>query len=515
MNRCVLYSLPKAFFHIFPDVQTEGTFILSRSYDEIFCEWQPNGKIKICGIEYSPELFHIGWRLCEVVEIVKEISSMESVTLQFLFEDSSQLPLLTFKSKIALASIKHLFQFLKSKLIVEKPETNHYYINLRYYERKIPSNKFITHSKAVYISEHLKIMKSFGKDPIVRGKPISFAEAKKDLSNLQALKAKVMTHGLDEESRWFVWLYLLGIYDPNKSYDENIASITNNNYIYESIRKSWNNIPKIQMNETSSISKLANDVMKDVKRTDRNLEQFSRDDHPNLSVLNNVLVSYAMYCKDTGFVQGMGDIVSLFIILYIKSWDNEKTCNLVDGRKVDKETAENLIFQILCKMMTITQQDRMFTDLLKQQEFAFERVFDIIKDFHPNLAEWLQNNQLQNLIFLYRHIILLFKREFKLESVLRLWDAIFSHEKPFVFIRYFCAAILINSFPQLIVSTSGAIEEVMNFIDEYIRNMDVEQIIGLSIVLYERYHLGCTCDPLPSNSQFINYKCEKLKLITK
>lgn len=510
MNRLVIYSVPNAYFQVIPEQQTEGIFIVSRTFNEIFCEWMPKEQITISGQNYSPESFHVAWRLCEVVEIVKEIISLEAASLRFLFEDSSQLPLITFRSNIALASLKNLFQFFKSKAIIEKPETNHYYINLRFYERKLPKNNFIKHAEIVYISEHLKIMQNLHPEILIHNNSLNFSDAKRALNNIGQLKSSIIKQGLSEESRWFTWLYLLGLYSPTKSYDENIASIDNNKYIYKSIQNSWNNILEIQKKNVEAVYKLPVDVMKDVLRTDRNLEQFAGNENPNLSVLNNVLIAYAIYCKDTGFVQGMADIVALFIIIYLKEWKGSQ-CTLVDGRKVDKESAEDLIFQLLCRFMSVTQHDRMFTDLLKQQEFAFERVFGIITEVHPQLAEWLQVNNLQNLLFLYRHIILLFKREFPLPGVLRLWDSILAHEKPYVFIRYFCAAIMIMAFPDLIVKTDGLIEDVMNFMDDFIRKIDVEQAIGLAIALYERNHTSFVSEPLITNSQYMNFKSSFLK----
>lgn len=51
-------------------------------------------------------------------------------------------------------------------------------------------------------------------------------------------------------------------------------------------------------------------IEKDVKRTDRTQEYFAGDENPNLSVLQDILLTYCMYNFDLGYVQGMSDLLA-------------------------------------------------------------------------------------------------------------------------------------------------------------------------------------------------------------
>ena len=512
MDRLILYSESNVGFSIEPKKVIIGTFMLTRTKNDLLFEWIPKNPIVILGKEQPKESFHIGFRVSDVVRIEEIGKTLSHVSLVFLFEDSSKLPPFRFCSKHAIASVRHLFEFLSSKGIIEDN-----YVSWKSPEEKPLPRGFLSHLDTQYISEHIRIMKSFGKPLIVRNDPIKLEEAKSCIKDLDRFKKVISNRGLCDESRWLVWPYLLGLFDTKKSYEENAKELEKQNNEYKQIISTWNtSFIDAQINEVQAITRLSADVMKDVRRTDRSLKQFSGDDNPNLSVLNNVLIAYANYSRDTGFVQGMGDLVATFIVLYVKEWNKQSNgeylFKLADGRELNQEDTEAFIFQLFCAMMRVTQQDRMFTDLVKQQEFAFERVFAIIQEFHRPLAEWLQTNKLDNMIFMYRQLILLFKREFEPNMVKRLWDSLFAHAHPWAQSRFFCAALMIVAFPRLLLETNGTIEEVMNEVDRAIAEADVEECIGLADILSQKKTADCACDCLPNKDAHVSYKSMFLKI---
>ena len=509
-NRLILFAENEVGVRIDPSVLTKGTFMLSRIFNQLFFEWIPTDPIVILSKEKPPDNFHLVFRLCEVVEISKLSQTLNHISLSFILEDSSKLPTFHFLSSHALASVAHLLTFLFSKDILEKAERKTYYVNLNYTPFREVLKNVISPNQLIFLTEHIKLMKSYGKQDIVRNNPITIEECKSRMNDFSSLKKDIGLRGLTDDSRWFIWPYLLGLFDAVKPYDDNAALLNEKNCEYTEILNTFKTtLLEEQTKEVDAATRLTADIMKDVKRTDRSIRHFNDDKSPNLDMLNNILIVYALYNRDTGFVQGMGDLVAQFITMYVNEWtkneNGEYTFELIDGRKLNQRDTECFIFHLFCAFMSVTQQDRMFTDLIKQQEFAFERIFAIIEEFHKPLADWLQQNKLDNMIFMYRQLILLFKREFSPELVRRLWDSIIAHSQPWTQLRFFCAALLIVSFPRLL-ETNGSMEEVMHIIDKAIAECDVEECIGLADKFSKLKNIDCATDPLPSTDKYKKFK---------
>lgn len=51
-------------------------------------------------------------------------------------------------------------------------------------------------------------------------------------------------------------------------------------------------------------------IEKDVVRTDRGNPFFAGDDNPNLEIMKNILLNYAVYNPGLGYTQGMSDLLA-------------------------------------------------------------------------------------------------------------------------------------------------------------------------------------------------------------
>ena len=79
--------------------------------------------------------------------------------------------------------------------------------------------------------------------------------------------------------------------------------------------------------------------------------------------------------------------------------------------------------------------------------------------------------------------MLLFKRDFKIDDLLRLWDSIFTCETPHLFPRFVCAAMLILVYPKLVAHTNGTLGAVMNAFDGTMEKIDVSSVLQISKAL--------------------------------
>ena len=254
---------------------------------------------------------------------------------------------------------------------------------------------------------------------------------------------------------------------------------------YKILKLQWESIVKTQKTQLIEINDLVRTIDNDVKRTDRNLPQF-KDENTNLKLLKNVLMCFSIYDKDSGYVQGMGDLLVPIIVLYIKDWEDNEHPILFDKGIVTREETEAFCFSMLCGIMSTIQQNRMFTELSQHQQFIMERSLAIATFYHRSLKKWLHSNELNNLIFLYRPILLLFKREFKISIVMRIWDSFFSHEIPYSFPRIYLSSLLIHLFPYYLFQTNGNLGDVMSLTDSVMPTLNGVEILNLAINLEEK-----------------------------
>ncbi|OHT05329.1 TBC domain containing protein [Tritrichomonas foetus] len=521
MDSRIIIHIKGVHFEIDKDKSCTGDFYLkSTNYGYNF-EYVPNDITIFSELDLQPNQCRISFFLLEVNEIVYHEESLNTIILNFIFSKGMSFPYFRF-SYFAQATVSHLLGFLSFKNAIQQFPTssNRYQVvkpdNRNY--QVIDNDEYISPKHLFYLVQHKQIIHnlkstdlSSEEEPLTLDDCLTFFQENGICSHFENLKREVFRRGLTNEARCRVWPYLLGLSSPSKSTIENEKFLNRKLKEYQSIRKQWKSITESQQKEIPEIAELVRVVENDVKRTDRTLPQFQKDNSPNLVLLHNVLISYALYNHDTGYVQGMGDLVSPFIILYIKNWTDNDHAEFYDGKIVTRDEAESFMLWLLCGMMATMQHDRMFTELAPHQQFAMERAYEITKRTNPPLREWLVENELTELFFLYRPILLLFKREFDLSFVYRLWDSFFSHTKPFSFPRFFLAAVLMILFPRLMLHTKGGIGDVMSLTDRIIGSIDGYAALNIAIGLQERINAsGKTTEwalaALPDKSEYRQYQ---------
>ena len=522
-----IIHIPNVFFEIEQGKLCSGDFYLNSTSNYGFnFEYVPIDKSIFSELELAPSQCRISFFLSEVNEIIYNEESLSVISLNFIFSKGMSFPLFRF-SYFAHATLSHLLGFLSFRNLISSYQTSgsHFQVVKSDNKFKIPHNDdYISPKHLFYLVQNRQIIKNLitsdlskDDDPLSLEECMIFFQDNGICSHFENLKREIFRRGLTDEARAKIWPLLLGITSPSKSTEENEKYLKKKHMEYIQIRKQWEAITDIQTKEVNAIPELVRVIENDVRRTDRNLPQFQRNDHPNLVLLHNVLISYALYNHDTGYVQGMGDLLSPFIIIFIKNWPDNDHAELYNGKVIPRDEAESLMLLLLCGLMTTMQHDRMFTELASHQQFTMERAYEITKKTNPPVREWLDENELTGLFFLYRPILLLFKREFDLKFVFRLWDSFFSHPKPYSFPRFFMSAVLMMLFPRLMLHTKGGMGDVMSMTDKIISSIDGYTTLNVAIGLQERINsLGKATDwalaSLPEKSDFINYRSKYLKI---
>ncbi|KAG1665176.1 TBC1 domain family member 16 [Nymphon striatum] len=237
------------------------------------------------------------------------------------------------------------------------------------------------------------------------------------LDNFQ-LRKNIFFGGLDPAIRNDTWSFLLHYYSFESTFNER-DEIRNDRYLeYQNIRKK---------RETMSLPdkevfyrNIQCIVDKDVVRTDCTNPFFSGSDNPNVEVMRNILLNYAVYNPTMGYTQGMSDLLAP-ILMEIQE--------------------EAMAFWCFVGLM----QRTLFVSSPRDQEmdihlkYLRELIRVLVPDFYGHLNKY---DDAKELLFCHRWILLCFKREFKDTEALKIWEACWSHYQTDYFHMFICVAII-------------------------------------------------------------------------
>ncbi|BFZ02976.1 hypothetical protein BsWGS_06017 [Bradybaena similaris] len=233
------------------------------------------------------------------------------------------------------------------------------------------------------------------------------------------LRKAIFFGGLDPSIRHEVWPFLLH-YFPFSSTLEEREQIRNDKYIeYQNIRKVRESMdPEVQQQFWRSIQCI---VEKDVIRTDRSHPYFRGDNNPNIEVLKNILLNYAIANPLMGYTQGMSDLLAPVLAA------------------VQQESDAYWCFTGLMTR-TIFVSSPKDSDMDKQLNYLRELLRVTLPKFHYHLK--LLGQDAMELLFCHRWILLCFKREFCEEDALRIWEACWARYQTEYFHLFVCVAIV-------------------------------------------------------------------------
>ncbi|KAJ3219943.1 GTPase activating protein [Dinochytrium kinnereticum] len=331
------------------------------------------------------------------------------------------------------------------------------------------------------------------------------------------IKALIFYGGVDDDLRSIAWKYLLKVYPWDSTERDRHTIMEEKTRIYVETKMQWKTILADATQEATNRAKengggvvdeeteaLAGDekeegdvvtkikerryrVEKDVVRTDRTVPFFAGDagdDRPlstpapsvpgqpaviatqrlfsrNLEMLKDVLITYTVYNFELGYVQGMNDLLAPVLAVMRDE---------VDGFWCFAEFMEDM------KVNFYRDQSGM-----RQQLHLLEL---LIKFVDPPLYAHLERIDSVNLFCCFRWMLVLFKREFAFDDVLRLWEVLWAcpFTKRF---HLFVALAILNKYRQEIMTNCKAFDECLKFTNDLSGNLDLEDLLSRSEVLFQ------------------------------
>jgi hypothetical protein len=370
MQKHRVFQLSQVSFQLDDSPEQTGTFCLYSISDDLRFEWLPSHPEQFASYDLPAEQCRLVLRLSDISEIVRTNDSLHIVSLQFVL-GADRLP--PFRSRsYPRALVTHLLEFLvfRRHIQAHSASAGRFLVVARGHQAPRDPRPFVTPQQLLFLAMHKRVMHSvLSTDLSEMDETLSlqdcmtFFDGDGRCSHFVNLKREVFRRGLKDDARCLMWPLLLGVRSPSITNAENDQLFGEKVAQYQLIKSQWEALTQAQKMEVGELVDLVRVIENDVKRTDRLLPQFRSDDSQNLSLLNNVLICYALFNTDTRYVQGMGDLVSPFIVLLIKGWRDGEHAIMFNGAIARRDEAEALLFWMLNGILATTEQDRMFTNL--------------------------------------------------------------------------------------------------------------------------------------------------------
>ncbi|XP_046815674.1 TBC1 domain family member 16 isoform X2 [Vespa crabro] len=233
-----------------------------------------------------------------------------------------------------------------------------------------------------------------------------------------ALRKGIFFGGLEPALRKIVWPFLLHCYSYQSTYEDREQIDALRRQEYEEIQKR-----RLHMNPEQGERFWRNVVCiveKDVVRTDRGNPYYAGEDNPNIEVMKNILLNYAVYNPRLGYTQGMSDLLAPLLAEL--------------NSEIDAFWCFAGLMQRSVAVCTPTD-----IDMDRNLCYLRELIRIMVPDFYIHLQK---HTDALELLFCHRWILLCLKREFPTEVALIMWEACWVNYLTDHFHLFLCLAIM-------------------------------------------------------------------------
>eukprot|EP01062_Namystynia_karyoxenos_P041705 TRINITY_DN30418_c1_g1_i3.p1 TRINITY_DN30418_c1_g1~~TRINITY_DN30418_c1_g1_i3.p1 ORF type:complete len:602 (+),score=201.23 TRINITY_DN30418_c1_g1_i3:99-1808(+) len=305
-----------------------------------------------------------------------------------------------------------------------------------------------------------------------RGPPVTLSEVEAaqgpdgSISNpdWQRLQEAVFRRGCDDAARPQMWKYLLGVELPSDDRENRAARREARQASYEALRcaaeaeeaEGGDSAGADAPGAHQAFGASTRLLIKDVRRTDRDDPLYADEDGEGLRALRRMLLGHSLQSPRLGYCQGMSDLCA---VLYQVIRD-EADCYAAFRQLLRRGPGE----------------------VFERPESAGEDLGRFIAVVDPELGAKVAECD-PGFVFVFRWLVVLFKREFDLPGVLQLWDAFFACPGTVRYHVVVAAAVLRALAPQL---AHLGYDQLARFAQGLGKSVDVNDVLGHAEIMYDR-----------------------------
>ncbi|XP_021914957.1 TBC1 domain family member 15 [Zootermopsis nevadensis] len=296
--------------------------------------------------------------------------------------------------------------------------------------------------------------------PAPRGPPLTveqwtrFQDKDGRILEVETLKDIIFRGGVEPHLRYEVWKFLLGYFPWDSTHADRQKLRKQKVEEYFQMKLQWRSVTPGQEQRFSDFRERKSLVEKDVTRTDRTVQFFAGENNKNLQTLSDILMTYVMYNFDLGYVQGMSDLLSPIL------------CLMTD--EVDAFWCFVGFMDKVCSNFELDQAG------MKQQ---LQQLYCLLSVTLPDLATYLEKHDSGNMFFCFRWLLVLFKREFLHQDIMRLWEVLWTDLPCPNFHLLFCVAIL-DSQQHILTENNYGFTEILKHINDLSLNIELDSTVS-------------------------------------
>jgi len=283
------------------------------------------------------------------------------------------------------------------------------------------------------------------------------------LKDVEKLKRKAYYGGLSQGVRREAWKFVLGCYPEGATRKEREALLAAKGREYETYRQQWESITLEQEARFSKFRERRHRIEKDVIRTDRSNPMFVDDEGEGLKRLNNILLTYSFYNFDLSYCQGMNELAAPLLVV------------------MEDEVEAFWCFQ---KLMDITEPN--FHKDSNGMHTQLQLLRHLCQEMEPELFNYLEAKECSNLYFCFRWLLILYKREFPLTEVLRLWEALWSRVRGEHLHLFFAVAIM-RQHKATITGQEMGFDDVLKYVNDLSGRLNLMETLKDADLLAQRH----------------------------
>ncbi|ORY28020.1 rab-GTPase-TBC domain-containing protein [Naematelia encephala] len=183
--------------------------------------------------------------------------------------------------------------------------------------------------------------------------------------------------------------------------------------------------------------------------------------NPHIAALRTILMTYHTYSPELGYVQGMSDLLSPIYVVF-------------DANEADA-------FWGLVGVMRMMESNFLRDQSgMKRQLSTLQQLIGVMD---PELYAYLERTDSLNLFFCFRWILIAFKREFKFEDVIRLWEVLWTNYYSDHFVLFVALAIL-QSHRDVLLRYLTEFDEVLKYANDLSGTIDLDTTLAQAEVLF-------------------------------
>ncbi|KLT38803.1 RabGAP/TBC [Cutaneotrichosporon oleaginosum] len=183
--------------------------------------------------------------------------------------------------------------------------------------------------------------------------------------------------------------------------------------------------------------------------------------NPHIAELREILMTYHVHAPDLGYVQGMSDLLSPIYCVF-------------DG------SAPEAFYGLIGVMKMMESNFLRDQSGMRRQLSTLQQLIALMD---PELHAHLERTGSLNLFFCFRWILIAFKREFKFEEVIRLWEVLWTNYYSDNMVLFVALAVL-QSHRDVIIRYLSEFDEVLKYANDLTGTIDLDTTLAQAEVLF-------------------------------